>query len=379
MNAPFQWGPSGQKLTPGQVKVLREMAAASANKPTPKNLGEGLASVGDALLYNSNMARAGEAESAGQAQVAQAMAEARASGSSDGFLDVMGNEWASPQQQMVAGELYKQSQPDWQTFEQGGDRFRYNANASDWTPEQFYDAPEDAALEDENFFAPIKGFDAEGNPVFVQPGNKGSSNIMEVPEGFQPQQRFEKVDLGTEWLITDTTTGQSQRIPKDNYGEAFDSASGGAAGKITAEQVASAPATIAAGDDALSLADNIRNDPALQSATGMSGVLLNKIPGFDQLGFERKVEQIKAGAFLTAIKQLQGLGALSNAEGQTATAAVTRLSTALSADDFLEALSEYETIVKKGQARAQSYLSQPGASAPAGAEDVDAILSGMGI
>lgn len=383
MNAPFVWGQGGQKLTPGQVKIMRELAAQkAAQMGTPSNLGEGLASVGTALMYNSNMARAGEAESAGIDAVKQALAEARATGTPDGFLDVMGNEWATPGQQMIAGELYQKSVPEWQTFEAGGDRYRYNSNAPDWTPEQFFDGPDDLAASDENFFAPIKGFDAEGNPVFVQPGNKGSSTVMDLPEGFQPQQRFEKVDLGTEWLITDTTTGQQQRLPKDNYTEAFDTAAGGSAGKLTTEQAAAAPATIAAGDTALSLIDNIRNDPALSSATGFSGVVLNKIPGFDQLGFERKVEQVKAGAFLTAIKQLQGMGALSNSEGQVATAAVTRLSTALSSEDFLEALDEYEAIVKQGQDRARKMLpsATPGAPAQgAPTDDIDGILSGLGI
>ena len=379
MQAPFFWnGNTGQKLTPGQAKVLREMAAQKvASQGTPSNLGEGLASVGNALLYNSNMSRANEAESAGVDAVKQALAEARATGTPDGFLDVMGNEWATPGQQMIAGELYKRSIPEWQTFEAGGDRYRYNSNAPDWTPEQFFDGPDDLVAEDENFFAPIKGFDAEGNPVFVQPGNKGSASVMDLPEGFQPQQRFEKIDLGTEWLITDTTTGQQQRLPKDNSTEAFDTAAGGAAGKMTTEQRAAAPATIAAGDNALSLIDNIRNDPALESATGFSGVVLNKIPGFDQLGFDRKVEQLKAGAFLTAIKQLQGMGALSNAEGQTATAAVTRLSTALSKDDFLEALGEYEMIVKQGQERARKALAPPATGAPTGAptDDIDSLVN----
>lgn len=375
MLQPFQWGANGQQLTPGQVKILRELAAAKADNPTPKNLGEGLASVGDALMYVTNTNKANEAERAGLDRVASALADARASNDPNSFLDVMGNEWASPAQQQIAGLLYGKSQPDWQTMEEGGDIVRWNANDPNSSPELWYDGPDDAASGEEDFFSPIKGFDADGNPVFVQPGNKGSSNVMDLPEGFQPQQRFEKVDLGTEWLITDTTTGQQQRIPKDNYGAAHDSAMGGAAGKITAEQIAAAPATIAAGDNALSLIQNIRDDPALQSATGMSGVLLNKIPGFDQLGFERKVEQLKSGAFLTAIKQLQGMGALSNAEGQTATAAVTRLSTAMSAEDFLEALSEYEAIVQQGKERAQSYLAQP----TEGDDEIEGILSGLGV
>lgn len=167
------------------------------------------------------------------------------------------------------------------------------------------------------------------------------------------------LDIGTGFVQPDPVnpgTSAGPVIKKENYQEAFDAASGTVAGKVTTEQALSAPGDIAAGQNALTLIENIRNDPALQSATGMSGVLLNQIPGFDELGFAKKVEQLKSGAFLTAIEQLRGMGALSNAEGQTATAAITRLSTSLSASDFLEALAEYESIVAQGIARAQSKL-----------------------
>lgn len=145
--SPFIWGQGGEKLTPGQVKIMRELAAAkAARNDVPDTLGEGLASVGDALLYNSNMARANEAESAGMSAVQQALAEARASGDPNAFLDVMGNEWASPGQQLIAGELYKSSKPDWQTMESGGDILRWNQNDPNSQPSVFYDGP-DAPME----------------------------------------------------------------------------------------------------------------------------------------------------------------------------------------------------------------------------------------
>ena len=127
--------------------------------------------------------------------------------------------------------------------------------------------------------------------------------------------------------------------------------------KTGVEQRAAAPADIAAADDALSLIDSIRNDPARKAATGMSSVL-NAIPGTQGYDFNQKVEQLKSGAFMTAIQQLRGMGALSNAEGQTATRAVTRLNTAMTEEGFLEALAEYEAIVKKGRERAAATIGQ---------------------
>ena len=51
MQAPFLWnGNTGQQITPGQAKVLREMALARSNKPVATNFGEGLAAIGDALV-----------------------------------------------------------------------------------------------------------------------------------------------------------------------------------------------------------------------------------------------------------------------------------------------------------------------------------------
>jgi hypothetical protein len=72
-----------------------------------------------------------------------------------------------------------------------------------------------SAGQDESFFGTlIQGTDANGNPIYLQPGNRGTLNQLDLPEGFAPQSRFDKVDLGNQWMITDTTTGQRQILPK---------------------------------------------------------------------------------------------------------------------------------------------------------------------
>ena len=110
MQAPFLWnGNTGQQITPGQAKVLREMALARSNKPVATNFGEGLAAIGDALVSVTANNRASAAESEGQATVAQALAEARASGGSDGYYDVLSNPWATEGQRLVAGGLLDRS------------------------------------------------------------------------------------------------------------------------------------------------------------------------------------------------------------------------------------------------------------------------------
>lgn len=225
----------------------------------------------------------------------------------------------------------------------------------------------------ETFFGNVVPMqDASGNVVLGQVSNQGNWQPLAGADGMSPAPTTKTIDTGTEIITTDIYGNEIRRTPKQNFQQAYDTASGGAAGKAETEQRLAAPGDVAAGQNALTLVDNIRNDPALNTATGLFGVVLNKVPGFDQLGFARKVEQLKSGAFLSAIEQLRGMGALSNAEGQTATAAITRLSTDLSAADFKEALNEYETIVSQGIARAQSKMGQK----PAGGPVVGAVEDG---
>jgi hypothetical protein len=94
-------------------------------------------------------------------------------------------------------------------------------------------------------------------------------------------------------------------------------AAGTVEGRMEAETQAAAGSDMRAGLNALDLLSSIRNDPSREIATGKSSVL-GKIPGTGAYDFTKKVEQAKSGAFMTAIQQMRGMGALSNAEGQTA-------------------------------------------------------------
>jgi hypothetical protein len=66
---------------------------------------------------------------------------------------------------------------------------------------------------DETLFQPIAGV-INGQPTYIQAGNKGSVRQLDVPEGFAPPARYEKIDAGDQWIIKDTTTGQTEIIPK---------------------------------------------------------------------------------------------------------------------------------------------------------------------
>jgi hypothetical protein len=65
----------------------------------------------------------------------------------------------------------------------------------------------------ETFYAPVPGRVGD-KPAYVQFGNQGTVRPLEVPEGFTPQSRFEKIDAGDSWIIKDLITGQTEIVPK---------------------------------------------------------------------------------------------------------------------------------------------------------------------
>lgn len=198
----------------------------------------------------------------------------------------------------------------------------------------------------------------EGAGRFAAPG---MSTAQQPPMPLTPSRGVDVV--GSQ--MYDKATGSPVRNVGPNLAEAEkQKAIGDAAGKATA----SAPSDIMGADTALELVNSLRNDPNRQMGTGLSSVF-NVIPGTPGYDFSTKVDQAKGGAFLTAIQQLRGMGALSNAEGQTATTAVTRMQTATSEGEFMAALDDYEKIVRRGRTMAMQRLGLPD-DTPAGAPQV---------
>ena len=141
-------------------------------------------------------------------------------------------------------------------------------------------------------------------------------------------------------------------------------------GEAAANAEVAAPADIAVADRTLGYIDEVRNHPGKGQGTGLSSYG-NWIPGTSGKDFQNRVDQLKSGAFLSAIDELRGMGSLSNAEGQTAMAAITRMDTATSEKEFDAALADYEEIVKLGRDRASKRLKAPAEAgdAPAPGDD----------
>jgi hypothetical protein len=214
-------------------------------------------------------------------------------------------------------------------------------------------------------FAPNGGAEYGLNPVWlqnpetgkymlVQPSKAGGYRPMDMPEGYEPAPPNRTVDTGTGFTSIPTRGAPQaypQEIPKNVAEEAALKEVGEGQGKARV----AAPGDIAAADVALDLLGQIEADPYLERGTGMSS-MGNVIPGTGGYDFQNTVNQATSGAFLTAIQQMRGLGSLSNAEGQTATAAVTRMNTASSEGAFKKALADYRRIVMLGRARAEARL-----------------------
>lgn len=204
---------------------------------------------------------------------------------------------------------------------------------------------------------PQYGVDEKGNPVLIQVGDDGTAVRTAMPDGVTLSKEPIKLDAGTHFVLLDPITrAPVGRIEKDLAGAAQQKELGESEGK----KIAAAPGDIQAADTALDLIDNIRNDPYKEFGTGLTSNA-NRIEGTGGYDFQNKVNQAKSGAFLTAIQQMRGMGALSNAEGGAATAAVTRMDTATSTKEFDAALNDYEKIIKQGKANAQAKLGISGA------------------
>jgi hypothetical protein len=287
------------------------------------------------------------------------------------LYEAAANPWLAPEQKAIVGSLIEQKLQEQQSAREeqqwrGRQDYEQQMKQRDpaYTLEQQY---RQAQIEKLNREAagggtpelglnPQYGVDKDGNPVLIQIGKDGRAVQTALPDGVSLSKEPIKLDAGTHFVLLDPITRQPVgTIPKENREAARETAIGSTEGKTLAEQNASAPGDYQSAENALDLLSSIRNDPYRERGTGASSVL-NAIPGTSGYDFAQKVEQAKSGAFLTAIQQMKGLGALSNTEGQAATAAITRMNTAMSEEGFLSALDDYEKIVNQALARAGSRL-----------------------
>lgn len=132
--------------------------------------------------------------------------------------------------------------------------------------------------------------------------------------------------------------------------------------KLMAEQGQKAQAR---GEDAQSQLDtlqrglqtvqSIKTHPGLESSWGLGGVgtatgkIAGLIPGTNRVDLENLVSTLKSQEFLTGIKQMTGMGALSNSEGDKIASAIASLSLDQSLPAFKNALGVIQSNLEKSQ------------------------------
>lgn len=156
-----------------------------------------------------------------------------------------------------------------------------------------------------------------------------------------------KPDKGYRW----TQDGTQEPLPGGEIVKAAQTA---------AEKAADAISQI----DALIGGEGRAPHAGFESAVGVSipkALGAGFIPGTDTSNFNKRLEQLKGGAFLEAFQTLKGGGQITEVEGRKATAAITRMDTAQSEPEFIEAAKEFRSILERGLAKARAM----GGAAPA--------------
>lgn len=100
----------------------------------------------------------------------------------------------------------------------------------------------------------------------------------------------------------------------------------------------------------LSTINGILDDPALSYSTGALSVLQN-VPGTPMKRVQGRVNQLNGQAFLQAFASLKGGGQITETEGAKATAAIGRLDSSQSPEDYKSALTELKDILVAAQTR----------------------------
>lgn len=205
----------------------------------------------------------------------------------------------------------------------------------------------------ESFFGtgiPIQN--ADGSISYGQFGNQGSFNIPELGEGQSFLTPVQQLNTGTGFQGVDRFGNQTQSFtPIDSFTPAQDAALGRTIGEAAAQRILELPQTLATSNNMLASIDGILNDPALDVSTGWLS-WMQGVPHTEQYRFGQRALQLQGQAFLQAFESLKGGGQITEIEGQKATQAIGRLSTAQNPADYRAALQELKGVIEDAKKRA---------------------------
>ena len=93
--------------------------------------------------------------------------------------------------------------------------------------------------------------------------------------------------------------------------------------------------------------------PGISTVGSAIGRLGAYVPGSRGADFMSMYDQVKGQAFLEAVQKMRGSGAISEIEGQKAAAAITRMNTSQSREEFVRAAREFQNSMRRGMQDAQ--------------------------
>jgi hypothetical protein len=186
------------------------------------------------------------------------------------------------------------------------------------------------------------------------PAKPAAIQNYELIKGLPPEQQelFWKTQRGEQWK--DIGTGyqnpvNKEILPKDNYSPARDKALGGELGKAQGDSAAALPGAEDATKIALDTIEKVRSHNGKGLAVGYGDLIPEWAATNTRVaGFRALRDQLKGQVFLDAYDKLRGAQGITNIEGEKATAAKARLSTAQTQEDFDKALDDLADILKKG-------------------------------
>jgi hypothetical protein len=104
--------------------------------------------------------------------------------------------------------------------------------------------------------------------------------------------------------------------------------------------------------------------PGFSSAVGFGGSVPRFFAGTEAKNFEIRHNEVLSQAFLDAFETLKGGGAITEKEGEKATAARTRMNLATSEKEYAEAAREYQGVLKRGIESARQRAQRGGVTTP---------------
>jgi hypothetical protein len=132
----------------------------------------------------------------------------------------------------------------------------------------------------------------------------------------------------------------------------------------------------------IKLLDELVTHKGLSSSVGakdaafLFGLKSEPLAGTDAANFMERVKQVQGKNFLTAFQQLKGAGQITEVEGAKAQAALGRLGTNQSEDEFKNSVAELRGILQTGLDRSKARLGTQGQVAPAASKGSNTSSSG---